>query len=54
MRVVTVKFPEELLVKLDIYANEHGLSRSEAIREALECYLEEKSRETGEFNGVRT
>ncbi len=38
MRVVTVKLEEELLQKLDLYAVNSGLTRSDVIREALESY----------------
>jgi len=38
--VISVKFPEDLLVKLDEYASKRGLSRSEVIRMAVETFLE--------------
>lgn len=39
MRVVTFKIDEDLLQKLDVYAINKRLSRSDVIREALERYL---------------
>ena len=39
MRVVTVKIPEDLLEDLDRYAMNRGMSRSEAVRIAVECLL---------------
>ena len=39
MRVVTVKMPEDLLEELDRYAINRGMSRSEAVRIAVECLL---------------
>ena len=36
---VTFKIPEELLEKLEDYARRIGISRSEAIRRAIELYL---------------
>lgn len=39
MRVITVKIPDDLLIKLDTYAMNHRLSRSDVVREALEFYL---------------
>ncbi|BDB97428.1 ribbon-helix-helix protein, CopG family [Saccharolobus caldissimus] len=39
LRVVTFKVDEELLTKLDLYAINKRLSRSEVIREAIEYYL---------------
>ena len=36
MRVVTFKIDEELLEKLDRYARRYGISRSDAIRKAIE------------------
>ena len=39
MRVVTFKIDEELLQKLDVYALNMRLSRSDVIREAIEFYL---------------
>jgi len=67
MRVITVKIPDDLLIKLDTYAMNHRLSRSDVVREALEFYLKhsdgrrallyegrlEKLKKTGEFKGVR-
>ncbi len=43
MRVVTFKIDEELLQKLDVYAINKRLSRSDVIREALEYYLKAKA-----------
>ena len=40
MIVISVKFPEDLLEKLNEYASERGLSRSEVIRIAVETFLE--------------
>ncbi len=40
MRVVTFKMPEEVLDILDEYARSRGISRSEAIREAISQLLE--------------
>ena len=39
MRVVTFKIDEDLLQKLDVYALNMKLSRSDVIREAIEFYL---------------
>ena len=39
MRVVTFKLDEDLLQKLDLYAVNSGLTRSQVIREALKRYL---------------
>jgi len=39
MRVVTFKLEEELLQKLDLYAINSKVTRSEVIREALKQYL---------------
>ena len=39
MRVVTFKIDEDLLQKLDVYALNNRLSRSDVIREAIEFYL---------------
>lgn len=39
MRVVTFKIDEELLQKLDSYAINRRLSRSDVIREAIEQFL---------------
>ncbi|MGC9106497.1 MAG: ribbon-helix-helix protein, CopG family [Thermoprotei archaeon] len=41
MRVITFKVDEDLLRKLDIYAINRRLSRSDVIREAIERYLKE-------------
>ena len=45
MRVVTFKIDEELLQKLDVYALNQRLSRSDVIREAIEFYLKSKEQE---------
>jgi len=39
MRAISFKIPDDLLIKLDNYAMNKRLSRSDAIREALERYL---------------
>ena len=39
VRIVTFKIPEEELEKLDSIAKGKGISRSQAIREAIELYL---------------
>ena len=39
MRVVTFKLEEELLQKLDLYAVNMRLTRSEVIREAIKGFL---------------
>ena len=39
MRIVTFKIEEELLKKLDLYAVNNRVSRSEAIRKAIESFL---------------
>ncbi len=39
MRVVTFKLEEELLQKLDLYAVNMRLSRSEVIRDAIKSFL---------------
>ena len=39
MRVVTFKIEEELLRKLDLYAVNNRLTRSDAIREAISILL---------------
>ncbi|MDT7901233.1 MULTISPECIES: ribbon-helix-helix protein, CopG family [Acidianus] len=41
MRVITFKAEEELLQKLDLYAANRRLTRSEIIRDAIRKYLEE-------------
>jgi len=40
MKIITAKIPDDLWRKLDVYAMNHRLSKSDVIREALECYLE--------------
>ncbi|MEM4146946.1 ribbon-helix-helix protein, CopG family (plasmid) [Sulfolobus tengchongensis] len=42
MRVVTFKVEEDLLQQLDLYALNNRISRSEAIRYAIEMLLREK------------
>lgn len=42
MRVVTFKIDENLLVLLDFYAINHRLSRSEAIRKAIEKLVQDE------------
>lgn len=42
MRVVTFKIEENLLVLLDVYAKNHRLHRSEAIRRAIEKLVKEE------------
>jgi len=50
MRVVTFKIEETLLEQIDAYAIKHRMYRSEVIRRAIECYLQdEKKEEKGEF-----
>ena len=39
MKVITVKLPDDLFAKLDHFAMNYWMSRSDVIREALECYL---------------
>jgi len=41
MRPVSVKLPKELLELLDLYAINHNMNRSEAIREAITKLLKE-------------
>ena len=43
MRSVTVKLPKELLELLDLYAMNHNMNRSEAIREAIKRLLEKEN-----------
>ena len=40
MRVVTFKVDEDLLERLDTYARLKGITRSEAIRKAIELLLQ--------------
>ena len=40
MRVITFKIDEDLLERLDTYARLKGITRSEAIRRAIEKLLE--------------
>jgi len=51
VRVITVKIPEDLLRKLDTYAMNRRLSRSDVVREAPEFYLN-NARKTGVNWGV--
>ncbi len=39
MKVITVKVSDELFAKLDLFAMNNWMSRSDVVREALECYL---------------
>ena len=39
MKTITVKISDELFAKLDLFAMNYWMSRSDVIREALECYL---------------
>ncbi len=41
--LVTVKVPEEMLTKLDEFADRYGLDRSEAVRRAIMMYLNTQS-----------
>jgi metal-responsive CopG/Arc/MetJ family transcriptional regulator len=43
---ITVKVSKELLEELDAYAIEHGVSRSEAVREAIIMMLKEEQKRT--------
>jgi len=43
MRPVSVKLPKELLELLDLYAINHNMNRSEAIREAIKRLLEKEN-----------
>ncbi len=45
MRVITFKAEDDLLDLLDRYAFRHGLSRSEAIRKAIQKLVEEEPKE---------
>ncbi len=45
MRVVTFKIDEDLLERLDLYARLKGITRSEAIRKAIEEMLEREEPE---------
>ena len=44
MRVVTIKFEEDLLKDLDEYANSHGLYRSDVVRLAVREFLANKKK----------
>ncbi len=48
MRPVSVKLPKELLELLDLYAINHNMNRSEAIREAIKRLLEKENLNTEE------
>jgi len=39
MKTITVKISDELFAKLDLFAMNYWMSKSDVIREALECYL---------------
>ncbi|ARM74728.1 CopG family ribbon-helix-helix protein [Acidianus manzaensis] len=41
MRVITVKMQDDLITKLELFAKEHKVSRSEVIRNAILKYIEE-------------
>jgi len=42
MRTIAVKLPEEMLKELDLFAMNNLMSRSDVVREALECYLKKR------------
>ncbi|MCE4607320.1 MAG: ribbon-helix-helix protein, CopG family [Desulfurococcales archaeon] len=44
MKVVTFKLEEELLRRVDRFAQEKNMVRSEVIRRALKTYLEREAR----------
>jgi metal-responsive CopG/Arc/MetJ family transcriptional regulator len=48
MKPVSVKLPKELLELLDLYAINHNMNRSEAIREAIMKLLETENLNTKE------
>jgi len=39
MKIIAVKLPDDLFRELDLFAMNNWLSRSDVVREALECYL---------------
>jgi len=39
VKPVSIKVPDDLLIKVDLYAMNKRLSRSDVIREAIERYL---------------
>ncbi|WP_338604838.1 ribbon-helix-helix protein, CopG family [Sulfolobus tengchongensis] len=41
VRVITFKAEEDLLIRLDLFALNKRMSRSEVIRKAIEKYLDE-------------
>jgi len=47
MRVITVRLEEDLLNKLDNYAMNYGLHRSEVVRNAITEYLEKHVKDNG-------
>ena len=44
MKPISIKLPDDLLIKVDLYAMNKRLSRSDVIREALERYLKSELR----------
>ncbi|MEB3825421.1 MAG: ribbon-helix-helix protein, CopG family [Desulfurococcales archaeon] len=44
MKVVTFKIEEDLLEKIDKYALDKNMTRSEVIRRAIKTYLERETR----------
>jgi len=54
MRVVTFKVEEELLKKLDLYAVNVRLSRSEVIREAIRVFLTQSVIQENHHNHITT
>jgi metal-responsive CopG/Arc/MetJ family transcriptional regulator len=44
MKPISIKLPDDLLIKVDLYAMNKRLSRSDVIREALERYLKAELR----------
>ncbi|MFP3214082.1 MAG: ribbon-helix-helix protein, CopG family [Nitrososphaeria archaeon] len=54
MRVVAFKLGEDLLQKLDLYAVNMRLSRSEVIREAIESYLTQFIIQEKSYKTIRT
>lgn len=45
LRTVSFKVEPELLQELDIYALNHGMTRSDAIREAIKLLVKEKCKQ---------
>ena len=52
-RVISVKIDPDLLYELDTYARIHGISRSEAIRKALDIYFKELTGRTLTEHGLQ-